>query len=449
MRMKKIWAFLIAAVLFSVLVTGCSESGKKAASDSKKDNKVTIKFHSHGNEESYNWKNTIEAFEKKYPNIDVELAILSEKGDTQEAAKKLGLAAASGEQMDVIMFSESASYSQNVSMGMAAPLDEFINEEGYKVTEEYKVDTQINGKYYALPGKFNPWFVLLNKDHLDAAGLTIPKDWTWDEFMDYAKAMTRDGHYGTYFHGPQNGSWLEYLRLALASENEDSEFTTEVGKSNLDHPLFKKTLEMRVKMEKEDHSAVPYEEVLTHKLHYREQFFTQAASSIIIGSWINAELGGTELNPLNFNVTVAPFPKNEKADKGGYTPVTTDYMAVAAKSEHKKEAYTFIRWYTTEGQIIQGKNVPSWNKVSNHDISIIIERILNGTKNPEKIDKKSLIDVLTNAKSSKFVSPVPNQAEIYKVLNEEYEKLIFGEQSIDRTIEVAQQRVHEILSNNQ
>jgi multiple sugar transport system substrate-binding protein len=446
--MKKIWALLICTVILPVLVTGCSETGNKASSNSKNDNKVTIKFYSHGNEESYNWKNTIEAFEKKYPNIDVDLVILSEKGDTQEATKKLDLAASSGEQMDVIMFSESASYSQRVSMGMAAPLDEFIKNEGYKVSEEYKVDTEINGKYYALPGKFNPWYVLINKDHLEAAGLEIPKDWTWDEFMEYAKAMTRDGHYGTYFHGPQNGSWLEYLRLALASEPENTEFTTDDGNSNLNHPLFKKTLEMRVKMEKEDQSAVPYAEILTNKLHYRDQFFNQATSSIIIGSWMNTELGGTELNPLNFNVTVAPFPKNDSADTGGYTPVTTDYMSIAAKSEHKKEAYTFIRWYTTEGQIIQGKNVPSWNKVSEREFTKIIDKIISSTKNPKKIDKESLIRVLTSAKSSKITAPVPNQAEIYKVLNEEYEKLLFGEQNIDRTIEASQARVQEILNNN-
>jgi multiple sugar transport system substrate-binding protein len=446
--MKKLWALLMCSVIFPVLVTGCSETGTNASSDTKNDNKVTIKFHSHGNEESYNWKNTIDAFEKKYPNIDVELVILSEKGDTQEATKKLDLAAASGEQMDVIMFSESASYSQRVSMGMTAPLDEFIKKEGYKVSEEYKVDTEINGKIYALPGKFNPWYVLINKNHLEDAGLKIPKDWTWDEFIEYAKAMTKDGHYGTYFHGPQNGSWMEYLRLALASEAENTEFTTDEGNSNLNHSLFKKTLEIRVKMEKDDQSAVPYADILTKKLHYRDQFFNQATSSIIIGSWMNAELGGTELNPLNFNVTVAPFPKNDKADKGGYTPVTTDYMAIAAKSEHKKEAYTFIRWYTTEGQIIQGKNVPSWNKVSDRELTKIIDKILSGTKNPEKIDKESLIHVLTNAKSSKIISPVPNQAEIYKVLNEEYEKLIFGEQNIDRTIEVSQERVQEILNNN-
>lgn len=447
---RKIWSLLIFTMLFSLVLAGCSGSGseEKASSEPKKDEKATIKFHTHGNEASYNWKSTIAAFEEKYPNIKVELVILSEKGDTQEALKKLDLAAASGEQLDVLMFSDPASYAQRVSMGMVAPIDEFIKEEAYKVTEEYKVDTQIDGKYYALPGKFNPWYVLLNKNHLTEAGLEVPKDWTWDEFAEYAKAMTTKDHYGTYFHGPQGGGWMEFMKLALASEADNTEFTTADGKSNLDDPLFKKTLELRVKMEKDDKSAVPYTDILSQKLHYRNQFFGQDASSILIGSWMNTELGGTDQFPLEFDVAVAPYPKNESGDEGGYTPVTTDFMSVANTSENKEAAYTFIRWYTTEGQIVQGKNIPSWNKVSDSELTNIIDKILSGTKNPEKVDKDSLVNVLTNAKSSKIISPVSYQSELYKVINEEYEKLIFGEQDIDATIKASQERFQEIIDSN-
>ncbi|WP_129731936.1 ABC transporter substrate-binding protein [Ectobacillus funiculus] len=446
---KKLWAPLLCSVMSTVMMAGCAGSStEKTSADSKQAETVTIKFHTFGNEESYNWKSTIAAFEKKYPNIDIDLVTLSEKGDTQEAIKKLDLAAASGEKMDVLMFSDAASYAQRVNMGMVAPIDEFIKEEGYKVPEEYKVDTKVDGKYYALPGKFNPWYVLLNKDHLAAAGLEVPKDWTWDEFMTYAKAMTKDGHFGTYFHGPQNGSWMEYMKLALASEADNTEFITADGKSNLDNPLFKKTLEMRLKMEKEDKSAVPYTDILSQKLHYRNQFFNQDASSILIGSWMNTELGGTDQFPLNFEVAVAPYPKNEKGDEGGYTPVTTDYMSVAANSEHKEEAYKFIRWYTTEGQLVQGKNIPSWSKVSDSELTAIIDKILGGTKNPEKVDKESLINVLTNAKASKIIPPVSYQAEVYKVLNEEYEKMIYGQQDVNQTVKAAKERVQEIIDTN-
>ncbi|MCB5237511.1 sugar ABC transporter substrate-binding protein [Niallia circulans] len=428
-------------------MTACSSGDSEKASGNE-DGKVTIKFHTHGNEASYNWKKTIAAFEEANPDIKVDLVILSEKGDTQEAIKKLDLAAASGEQLDVLMFSDTASYAQRVSMGMVAPIDEFIEKDGYTVTEEYKVDTKIGDKYYALPGKFNPWYVLLNKDHLDEAGLEVPTDWTWDEFQAYAKKLTTAEHYGTFFHGPQNGSWLEFMKLALASEADNTEFIKEDGSSNIEDPLFKKTLELRYQMEKVDKSAVPYTDIMSQKLHYRNQFFNQDASTVLIGSWMNTELGGTDQFPLEFNVAVAPYPKNSSDAEGGYTPVTTDFMAVANNSEHKEEAYKFIRWYTTEGQILQGKNIPSWNNVSNDQFGEIIDNILAETNNPEKVDKESLINVLSNAKSSKLVSPVSYQAEIYKVVNEEYEKLIFDEQDVDETIKVTNERVQELIESN-
>ncbi|MCM3160572.1 extracellular solute-binding protein [Metabacillus litoralis] len=453
---KKFWSTVFASTMLVGALAGCSGGGGESASGSEdekdtnaSEEAVTIKFHTHGNEASYNWEKTITAFEEEYPNIDVDLVILSEKGDTQEATQKLDLAAASGEQLDVLMFSDPASYAQRVALGMVAPIDEFIEEDGYTLSEEYKVDTKIDDSYYALPGKFNPWYVLMNKNHLDEAGLEVPTDWTWDEYMEYAKKLTTDDHYGTYFHGPQGGGWMEFMKLALASEEDNTEFVKADGTSNFDSPLFKKTLEMRAQMELEDKSSVPYTDIISQKLHYRNQFFGQDASTILIGSWMNTELGGTDQFPLDFNVAVAPYPKNEAGDEGGYTPVTTDFMSVAANSEHKKEAYTFIRWYTTEGQLVQGKNVPSWNGVSDDELGSIIDGILAGTATPEKVDRDSLVNVLKNAKSSKIIPPVAYQAELYKVVNEEYEKLILGEQDIDATLKATQERAQEIIDNNQ
>ncbi|MCM3412712.1 extracellular solute-binding protein [Metabacillus litoralis] len=453
---KKFWSTVFASTMLVGALAGCSGGGGESASGSEdekdtnaSEEAVTIKFHTHGNEASYNWEKTITAFEEEYPNIDVDLVILSEKGDTQEATQKLDLAAASGEQLDVLMFSDPASYAQRVALGMVAPIDEFIEEDGYTLSEEYKVDTKIDDSYYALPGKFNPWYVLMNKNHLDEAGLEVPTDWTWDEYMEYAKKLTTDEHYGTYFHGPQGGGWMEFMKLALASEEDNTEFVKADGTSNFDSPLFKKTLEMRAQMELEDKSSVPYTDIISQKLHYRNQFFGQDASTILIGSWMNTELGGTDQFPLDFNVAVAPYPKNEAGDEGGYTPVTTDFMSVAANSEHKKEAYTFIRWYTTEGQLVQGKNVPSWNGVSDDELGSIIDGILAGTATPEKVDRDSLVNVLKNAKSSKIIPPVAYQAELYKVVNEEYEKLILGEQDIDATLKATQERAQEIIDNNQ
>lgn len=458
---KRLWSGLIASGLVLSVLAGCgTNGGGNAASGSQpadgttaaKKDPVTLRLYTYGTEEAYNWKKTVAAFEEKNPGMKVEVVGLSEKGDTQEAGKKLDLAVASGEAIDVLMFSDPAGYSQRVGLGMAAPLDEFIAKDGYKEEEEYKVDTHLNGKVYALPGKFNPWYVLLNKNNLDEAGLSVPTDWTWDQFADYAKKLTKgEGatkRYGTYFHGPQGGGWMEYLKLMMENQQDNADILKADGTSNLNDPNFKKTLELRVKMEKEDKSAVPYQDMISQKLAYRTQFFNQAASMLVIGSWMNTEIGGTDKVPLNFNVAVAPFPKNNAGDKGGFTPVTTDFVAVSASSKHKQEAYQFVRWYTTEGQIVQGKNIPSWNKVKSEEVAKIVDTILSGTKNPEKVDKTSLVNTLINSRASKLVPPVSYQNEIYKALNEEFEKLIFGKQDIDTTVKNSQDRTQKIIDSN-
>ena len=72
MMKKKLWAPLLCSVMSTVMMAGCAGSStEKTSSDSKQAETVTIKFHTFGNEESYNWKSTIAAFEKKYPNIDI------------------------------------------------------------------------------------------------------------------------------------------------------------------------------------------------------------------------------------------------------------------------------------------------------------------------------------------------------------------------------------------
>jgi multiple sugar transport system substrate-binding protein len=462
MKRKRWLTGAAAGMLLISLLSGCGGSSGGGDSEgaasgsggsSGGQDKVNLRLYTYGTEEAYNWSKTLKAYEDANPGVTIELVQLSEKGDTQEASKKLDLEAASSTQMDILMFSDPAGYAQRVALGMAEPLDDYIAKDGYKEETDYKVDTRLNGKVYALPGKFNPWYVLLNKDHLDEAGLSVPTDWTWDQFADYAKKLTKgegaSKRYGTYFHGPQGGGWLEFLKLKMENQPENSDFLKADGSSNLDDPNFRATLELRLKMEKEDQSSVPYTDMISQKLNYRTQFFNQSASMIVIGSWMNTEIGGTDKVPLEFNVAVAPFPKNKEGDPTGITPVTTDYVAVAAKSKHKEEAYKFVRWYTTEGQTVQGKNIPAWSQVKSDQVEQIIDTILAGTKIPEKVDKKSLVDTLVASKASAIVPPASYQAEVFKAVNEEYEKLILGNQDIDATVKNSQERVNKIIESNQ
>ena len=76
----------------------------------------------------------------------------------------------------------------------------------------------VDDKYYGLPMKNITGLVMMNKGHLDEAGLEIPTEWTWDEYRDYAKTMTTDEHYGSYLH-----TWHDlFSALKLVSKPEET-----------------------------------------------------------------------------------------------------------------------------------------------------------------------------------------------------------------------------------
>lgn len=205
----------------------------------------------------------------------------------------------------------------------------------------------------------------MNENHLKEAGLPIPKDWTWDEYMEYAKKMTKtDGakkRYGAYFH-----SWIYFSYAAQDNQKQNSGLMKDDLKTaNVMNPLVRKSLELRLQGEKEG-SVTPYSEVLSQKLAYRPQYFNQDASMILTGSFLAQESGGTDQTPANFKTVFAPYPKVNKDDPM-YTKAFSDILSVYSKSKHKQEAYTFIRWYTTEGIVKQKRISPlgrrrTWNK---------------------------------------------------------------------------------------
>jgi len=405
---------------------------------------TTIKLHNWYPKKADNWDVVIAEFEKQHPNIKVEF-VSAEDNNSNEYYKKLDLAAASGDDLDVMMFSNMNYLVQRAELGMLEPLDSYLEKEGVTLTEEYSVDTSIGGKVYGLPGKLVQPMVYINENHLKEAGLELPKDWTWDEYMQYAKAMTKtEGaktRYGTYFH-----SWAS-IAFFVQNSNRPTEanLATDDGTSaNVDNPYVRKSLELRLQGEQEG-SATPYAEVISQKLNYRPQYFNQDTSMITMGSFLIPETGGTDAVPATFRTVFAPPPKYSKDDPISGN-VSSDILGVYSKSKHKEEAYAFIRWFTTEGIVLQGKTIPSWKKAN---LVEVVDTIVAGTKTPEMIDKESLLYVLEHTQLNTPPVAVPYHAELEKAYLEEFDKMMLSGQDIDTTIRNAQQRIQDIIDSKQ
>jgi len=78
----------------------------------------------------------------------------------------------------------------------------------------------------------------------------------------------------------------------------------------------------------------------------------------------------------------------------------------------------------------------------------IIDTIVNATKSPDKVDKESLKTVLANSRSSKIVPPTTFQADVYKAINEEYEKMMLDKQNVDSMLKNAQERTQKLIDAN-
>lgn len=449
--MKKFFStVLVASLALSLTACGGGKTAEPAASGTPAPaatgtpapEQVTIKLATWQTEAKAQWSKIIPEFEKANPGIKVELDLLSEKGDSVASMQKLDLMAASNDQLDIIEMPYT-NYSQRAAIGVLEPLEGFIEKDGYKYEEEYLVDTKVNGKIYALPSSMQRWFVLLNKDALDEAGLAVPTDWTWAQFEEYAKKLTKgegaQKQYGAYFH-----NWPDLYNLQLKSKSTDNNYMKADGTSNAKDPVLKANLEMLKKMMYEEKTASPYEDIISQKLHYRTQFFNKAAAMVPIGDWMVAEAGGTETIPATFTTAFAPIPKLEGGD-AHYSPVQPTYMGVAAKSKNKEAAYKFVRWYTSEGLEIGGRVYSGWAK---SDIDKLTDKITSTSKDPSKIHMESLKYTMKNTKPGVAPVPVTYTGEVEKAIIAEIELYLLGKQDIDKTVEKMDTKTTEIINNN-
>lgn len=454
MKMKKLSALALCASL-ALSLAACGSGGNNSAGDAGKapeseggkepaasQEQVVLKLSTWQTDAKARWSTIIPKFEEKYPNIKVELDLLNEKGDSVASMQKLDLMAASNDQLDIVELPYT-NYSQRAEIGMLEALDSYIEKDGFKYEDEYLVDTKVNGKIYALPSSMQRWFIIMNKDMLDEAGLPVPTDWTWKEFEEYAQKLTKgegaQKRYGVYLH-----NWPDYFQLQLMSKPSDNTFLKNDGTSNAKDPLLKSSLEMMKKLMYTDKNANPYEDIISQKLAYRNQYFNGLAAMLPIGDWMVSESGGTDAIPATFLTAFAPLPKAEGESKH-YSPVQPTYMGVAAKSQNKEAAYQFVRWYTSEGLEIGGTVFSGWAK---SDSAKMVDTIVSKAKDPSKIDVESLKYTIENTNPGSFPVPAKYADEAKNAVIPEAELYLLNGEDIDKTIDNIDKKITEVVNNN-
>ena len=136
---------------------------------------------------------TIEEFEKKYPNVEIQYDSGILKDDYSEYISQKAL---NGELPDVFMVLPE-DFNTFSSVGLLKDLDFLMDgDTGFDVKDFYEGSYdagEFNGSQYALPYESVSTLMFVNKTLLEREGIQIPENqWTWEDFYDICQKVTKD-----------------------------------------------------------------------------------------------------------------------------------------------------------------------------------------------------------------------------------------------------------------
>lgn len=144
------------------------------------------------------WDGMITTFQEQNPNIKITYSPIP-GSSWGEYFDKLATLIAGGNAPDVVRVAIEGTR-LFVSRGLPIPLDDYM--EGDPEIDEFLADVneqlitpfQIDGSTWELPFDWNNMVMYYNTAMYEEAGLEAPaEDWTWDQWLENAKALTQDG----------------------------------------------------------------------------------------------------------------------------------------------------------------------------------------------------------------------------------------------------------------
>lgn len=283
----------------------------------------------------------IEQFEATNPDIQVQLEPV---GSGDYYARILTQIAA-GDPPDLLQIGDDA-VPRFVDAGAFIPLDDYIT------NGEHPLDTSIylpgvlepgrwNGKQYLLPKDFSPLAVYYNKKLFDEAGVPYPQDgWTWQEFLDTAKQLTKTDAAGkvTQWGVQLPGPWttgFEYWVSAAGGKLISEDGSTFTG--YMDSPEVQEAVQFYADLYNKEKVA-PLPADMNSFGGGNTEFENGTAAMRIFGRWPQA---GLRQNP-NIDLGVVGMPVGEQRANvlfwGGF--------GISALSQDKEATWRFLRDYT-------------------------------------------------------------------------------------------------------
>lgn len=448
MRLKKMTALALAAVMVSTTLAACGGSSSAPATtaaptqgetkaEAKEETKATeaaqekkvISVTTWDNDTSPTFQAVIDAYEAKNPNIEIK--VIDTSADEYNNSLGITLSAAQPDP-DVIWVKDMGSMLQMADKKQLLPLDDFMKADSFdtSVYSGAAEQLQYNDVTYGLPYR-SDWYVLYyNKDLFDAAGVEYPSnDMTWEDYYELCAKMT-SGEGSAKVYGGHDHTWQALVSNWAVQDGEH----TVVEK---DYSFMKPWYEARVELQKNGYMQ-DFATLKTANIHYTSVFKNQQCAMLPMGTWFIAtmiasrESGETD---FNWGVAAIPHPSNTEA---GYTVGAITPIAVSAYTDEPEASWDFVKFAVSAEASEILANVGQFTGISTDESLKTITSVKGfpeGASNAEALKYNHFV----------FDRPLdPDIEAVRKPLDQVHEMIMIGEYTVDEGIEELNKRVAEI-----
>lgn len=328
--MKKKALMTLAALSFGVLIlSGCT---KEETAD-----KTKIEFFSSKPENQLVFKQFVEEYEEKNPDIDIVFT------SPPEAGTILRTRLVKNDIPNVIAYGGDNTYTELADVGMLEDLskepfaDNFVP--AYKkMTQELQKDRK---KLYGVPYATNAAGVIYNEALFEKYNLEIPK--TWDDFLEVCTVFRKEGITpieGTFkdawtilsIYNPLSGILVEKDFMDLRQQNKTT------FRQGWVKPMMQLTEVM--KLTQKDAMGTNYPDGI-------QKFAKGQAGMIINGTWAIPEV--VKANK-DIQVNIFPLPASNTPDKNFVTSGVDVMLMVGKDTKNQKESKEFIEFLLEKEQ---------------------------------------------------------------------------------------------------
>ncbi|MEO1016531.1 MAG: sugar ABC transporter substrate-binding protein [Pseudomonadota bacterium] len=314
--------------LLTTLVASASLFAIAASADAQEPTELTWLMWSSSDEQTAAWQHVADLVNKQHPEITVEL----QTTNWADYWTKLPTLAASGQLPDIVSLQSlrAPGFAQIMD-----PLNPYIEESGFDIEafDQSIIDgLSKDGSIFALPYDFGPIVVYYNKDRFEEAGVPLPSaDWTYDEFLSAARALTTDGKYGFAVTA------MGYIPFALSA---GANYLTEDGELNFEDPKLQAAFQQYADLAAKEKVApvIAASGTMSNQIA-SGRFQSGDVAMFTTGPWelINQK------NKTDFTIGLAPIPAGEA---GSVTTSAGSGFGIAKDSDKKEEAWKAIQILT-------------------------------------------------------------------------------------------------------